>query len=54
MDSTKAIVLGAVIALGGVGLYALMDEPSTGEQIGESIDEGFEEMRDEFDDATTE
>lgn len=53
MDTTKALIVGALIALGGAGIYALMDEPSAGEQMGESFDEGVEEVQDEFDDATT-
>ena len=53
MSTTKALIIGALIALGGAGLYALMDEPSTGEQIGDSFDEGVEEVQDEFDAETT-
>lgn len=52
MDTTKALILGGAIAIGGVAVYKAMDEPSTGEQIGESIDEGVEEFRDEVDDAS--
>ena len=52
MDTTKALILGAAIAMGGVATYMLMDEPSTGEKIGDAIDEGVEEVRDEIDDAS--
>lgn len=52
MDNTKALILGAAIALGGVALYMAMDEPSPAEEAGEAFDEGVEEIGDEFDDAT--
>lgn len=50
MKNSQAMILGAAIAVGAIGAWVMLDEPDT---LGEHIDEGVEEVRDEIDDATT-
>jgi hypothetical protein len=51
MDNTKALILGAIIAIAAIGAYAWIDDPDPAEEFSESVEEGMEEVGDEIDDA---